>query len=312
MPSLVPPTGTTSPRPPGPRRWYIPSCDRPPICAAGCWRSPATARWTRIDRPAGQSRSRTQPAAGCPGRRSPDRPAPELWSAVAGLPGRQRAAVALKYVSDLDHRGSPACSTPPRDEAGLVSDALATLRLTLPRSPDDLFAFTPRSRHPCSRSPTSRMPSWTRPSGASSWRPRGRLVLCAYAAGRSRGAGPPLARVAATVNPRVLRLNRRWTTPADRSRTTSPVGDTTSTWRPPWRSPRPSNARCSRAWRHGIRADDDLWRGSPGGSAGRARRAPWDRLGRQPLVPRAPLPSVLPAGGASRWYAGGPTAKEGC
>lgn len=60
-------------------------------------------------------------------------PRPELWSAVAGLPERQRAAVALKYVSDLDHREiARVLDTTPAMSRRLVSDALATLRLTLP------------------------------------------------------------------------------------------------------------------------------------------------------------------------------------
>lgn len=63
----------------------------------------------------------------------PDDPRPELWAAVAGLPERQRAAVALKYVSDLDHREiARVLGTSPAMSRRLVSDALATLRLSIP------------------------------------------------------------------------------------------------------------------------------------------------------------------------------------
>ena len=60
-------------------------------------------------------------------------PRPELWAAVAGLPERQRAAIALKYVTDLDHRAiAHVLDTSPAMSRRLVSDGLATLRLTLP------------------------------------------------------------------------------------------------------------------------------------------------------------------------------------
>ena len=58
-----------------------------------------------------------------------DWPDPELWNAVAALPERQRIAVTLKYVGDLDHRGvAAALDTTPAASRRLVSDALATLR----------------------------------------------------------------------------------------------------------------------------------------------------------------------------------------
>jgi RNA polymerase sigma factor (sigma-70 family) len=60
-----------------------------------------------------------------------DAPAPdaEIWAAVAALPQRQRAAVALRYIGDLSHREIAAaigCS----EEASRRSlhDGLATLR----------------------------------------------------------------------------------------------------------------------------------------------------------------------------------------
>lgn len=55
-----------------------------------------------------------------------------LWSRVAALPERQREAVVLKYVADLDHRAVAATlGTSPAMSRRLVSDALATLRLDL-------------------------------------------------------------------------------------------------------------------------------------------------------------------------------------
>jgi RNA polymerase sigma factor (sigma-70 family) len=63
----------------------------------------------------------------------PGTPQPELWAVVADLPERQRAAVALKYVTDLEHRDiARLLDTTPAMSRRLVSDALATLRRTLP------------------------------------------------------------------------------------------------------------------------------------------------------------------------------------
>jgi RNA polymerase sigma factor (sigma-70 family) len=63
-----------------------------------------------------------------PGERSPA-PGGEIWSAVAGLPPRQRAAVALRFIGDLSHREiatAIGCS----EEASRRSlhEGLATLR----------------------------------------------------------------------------------------------------------------------------------------------------------------------------------------
>jgi RNA polymerase sigma factor (sigma-70 family) len=58
-----------------------------------------------------------------------DHPDEELWSHVAALPERQRHAVVLKYVVDLDHPSiAKALGTTPTMSRRLVSDALATLR----------------------------------------------------------------------------------------------------------------------------------------------------------------------------------------
>jgi RNA polymerase sigma factor (sigma-70 family) len=62
----------------------------------------------------------------------PDRNRPDevLWSHVADLPERQRHAVVLKYVVDLDHPSiARALSTTPTMSRRLVSDALAALRI---------------------------------------------------------------------------------------------------------------------------------------------------------------------------------------
>jgi RNA polymerase sigma factor (sigma-70 family) len=64
-----------------------------------------------------------------------DRPDESLWSHVAELPERQRHAVVLKYVGDLDHpRIAEALGTTPTMSRRLVSDGLATLRLALSRN----------------------------------------------------------------------------------------------------------------------------------------------------------------------------------
>jgi len=69
--------------------------------------------------------------------RLPDTPAPDhvgapdaqLWQGVAALPERQRTAVVLHYVGDLDHASvAAALGTTPAASRRLVSDALTTLR----------------------------------------------------------------------------------------------------------------------------------------------------------------------------------------
>jgi RNA polymerase sigma factor (sigma-70 family) len=58
-----------------------------------------------------------------------DWPDPALWDAVRRLPDRQRTAVALKYVADLDHAAiARALDTTPAASRRLVSDALVALR----------------------------------------------------------------------------------------------------------------------------------------------------------------------------------------
>jgi RNA polymerase sigma factor (sigma-70 family) len=55
-----------------------------------------------------------------------------VWDAVRALPQRQRTAVALRYVSDLDHAAvAQTLGTTPAATRRLVSDGLATLRAQL-------------------------------------------------------------------------------------------------------------------------------------------------------------------------------------
>ena len=64
-----------------------------------------------------------------------DRPDESLWAQVADLPERQRHAVALKYVVDLDHPSiAKILGTTPTMSRRLVSDALTALRLTTSRN----------------------------------------------------------------------------------------------------------------------------------------------------------------------------------
>lgn len=64
-----------------------------------------------------------------------DRPDESLWSQVADLPERQRHAVVLKYVVDLDHPSiAKALGTTPAMSRRLVSDGLAALRLAISRN----------------------------------------------------------------------------------------------------------------------------------------------------------------------------------
>jgi RNA polymerase sigma factor (sigma-70 family) len=61
-----------------------------------------------------------------------------VWDAVRALPRRQRTAVALRYVSDLDHAAvAQALGTTPAATRRLVSDGLATLRALLAEKGED-------------------------------------------------------------------------------------------------------------------------------------------------------------------------------
>jgi DNA-directed RNA polymerase specialized sigma24 family protein len=60
---------------------------------------------------------------------APEAPDAALWDAVRRLPERQRTAVVLHYVGDLDHAAvAAALGTTPAASRRLVSDALGTLR----------------------------------------------------------------------------------------------------------------------------------------------------------------------------------------
>jgi RNA polymerase sigma factor (sigma-70 family) len=62
-----------------------------------------------------------------------DRPDELLWTRVAALPERQRTAVVLKYVADLDHPTiARVLDTSPAMSRRLVSAALSTLRKACP------------------------------------------------------------------------------------------------------------------------------------------------------------------------------------
>lgn len=66
-----------------------------------------------------------------------------LWHAVRRLPERQRTAVALRYIVDLDHAAvARVLGTTPAASRRLVSDALASLRRAVP----DPYEGTPDRR----------------------------------------------------------------------------------------------------------------------------------------------------------------------
>lgn len=67
-----------------------------------------------------------------------DEPDPELWKAVRALPERQRTAIGLRYVVDLDHPAiARALDTTPAATRRLVSDGLATLRARIAAPTDE-------------------------------------------------------------------------------------------------------------------------------------------------------------------------------
>ena len=115
-------------------------------------------------------------AFGCPGRRSPDRPAPrssgQRWP---GCPSGGNGSGRARRLRPRPPRDRPRARHHPAMSRRLVSDALATPGASpSPRSPDDL----PLCLHPHdhgTRVPESDVSyaERTRPSGASSWRPRG-------------------------------------------------------------------------------------------------------------------------------------------
>ncbi|HEX2704577.1 MAG TPA: sigma-70 family RNA polymerase sigma factor [Candidatus Lustribacter sp.] len=71
-------------------------------------------------------------AAGMPPVSAAEAPDDAVWGRVAALPGRQRSAVVLRFVGDLDHAQiAAALGTTAETSRRLLSDALATLRKDL-------------------------------------------------------------------------------------------------------------------------------------------------------------------------------------
>ena len=72
------------------------------------------------------------PGVATPPPDDPHDPGDPMWTALRALPDRQREAVVLRYVADLDHAMiARALSTTPTMSRRLVSDGLAALRKTL-------------------------------------------------------------------------------------------------------------------------------------------------------------------------------------
>ena len=91
------------------------------------------ARRKAIDMTRGRGR-RAVPVDDLPEQPAPPRPdrQPELWSAVGGLPERQRAAVFLRFAGDLTHRDIAAVMDASEDAVRKnVSDGLKKLKESL-------------------------------------------------------------------------------------------------------------------------------------------------------------------------------------
>ena len=72
------------------------------------------------------------PGVATPPPDDPHDPGDPMWTALRALPDRQREAVVLRYVADLDHAMiARALSTTPTMSRRLVSDGLAALRKNL-------------------------------------------------------------------------------------------------------------------------------------------------------------------------------------
>ena len=82
----------------------------------------------------GPALATTDPLGGV--RLGPEDVGDPLWVAVRCLPERQRAAIALRYIADLDHAHiASALETTSAASRRLVSDALGTLRTQLKQQP---------------------------------------------------------------------------------------------------------------------------------------------------------------------------------
>ena len=211
-----------------------------------------------------------------------DRPDELLWTRVAALPERQRTAVVLKYVADLDHPTiARVLGTSPTMSRRLVSDALV--------HPAEGRAMSTRRHRP--RDPAGRLRPGRAPAGAARVRRllrRGGHRRRADAAGAHRrpatwspppSCGPArprscwLERLARAVSPRVLRQ------PADAGRGAPRAGGlprrrapARSTCASTSRSRRRSSGSCSpgcaRASATASARRTARW---PAGSGGRAR-----------------------------------------
>lgn len=105
------------------RSWLLTVTAR---CATDAHRS-------RARRPTPYDDPHLAPSARVPAGAAADSGLPDtdLWDRVRELPERQRTALVLRYVTDLDHAAvARALGTTPAATRRLVSDALATLRAT--------------------------------------------------------------------------------------------------------------------------------------------------------------------------------------
>ncbi len=84
-------------------------------------------------RVAARSTPHDEPAslAAAPVAAPPTEPRPDVWAAVAALPGRQREVVVLRFVADLDHAAiGTTLGISTVMSRRVLADALATLRLS--------------------------------------------------------------------------------------------------------------------------------------------------------------------------------------
>lgn len=104
------------------RGWLLTITSR---CATDLYRSRARRPVPMAD-PAGVGRV---PTVDLPDVAHPGEP---MWRALRALPDRQRTAVALRYLADLDHAAiARAMETTPAATRRLVSDGVAGLRVAL-------------------------------------------------------------------------------------------------------------------------------------------------------------------------------------
>jgi RNA polymerase sigma factor (sigma-70 family) len=108
----------------------------PARCATDVHRARARRAVTVPDLAAVADTSRAAPTA-VAAEEAAELPGDPLWDAVRALPERQRLAIALRYVVDLDHAElARQLGTTPAATRRLVSDALGTLRASVPITPE--------------------------------------------------------------------------------------------------------------------------------------------------------------------------------